>query len=83
MAQFLRSSDPGFAGQFKALVNAKRDQLLDVQDTVRAIIRAVRDRGDAALMEFTQRFDKLDWARPAFASRRKNWPKLIKACPPA
>ncbi len=35
--------------------------LLDVQDAVRAIIRAVRDRGDAPLIvEFTQRFDRLD-----------------------
>ena len=66
MAQFLRSSDPGFGGQFKALVNARRDQPLDVQDAVRAIIRAVRDRGDAAIVEFTQRFDRLDLSKTGF-----------------
>ncbi len=60
MAQFFRSSDPGFAGQFKALVQSRRDQPLDVQDAVRAIIVAVRERGDAALIEFTERFDKAD-----------------------
>ncbi len=60
MAQFLRSSDPGFAGQFKALVESRRDTPLDVQDTVRAIVGAVREKGDAALIEFTARFDRTD-----------------------
>ncbi len=60
MAQFYRSSDPGFAGQFKALVQSRRDQPHDVQDAVRAIIGAVRERGDAALIELTARFDKTD-----------------------
>lgn len=60
MAQFLRSSDPGFASQFKALVESRRDTPLDVQDTVRAIVGAVRERGDAALIEFTARFDRAD-----------------------
>ncbi len=60
MAQFLRSSDPGFAGQFKALVESRRDTPLDVQDTVRAIVGAVREKGDSALIEFTARFDRTD-----------------------
>lgn len=81
MAQFLRSSDPGFAGQFKALVNAKRDQLLDVQDTVRAIIRAVRDRGDAALMEFTQRFDKLDLGKTGLRIAPEELAEAYKSLP--
>jgi histidinol dehydrogenase len=60
LAQFLRSSDPGFAGQFKALVESRRDTPLDVQDTVRMIVGAVREKGDAALIEFTARFDRTD-----------------------
>ncbi len=60
MAQFLRSSDPGFALQFKALVDSRRDQPLDLQDAVRAIVRAVQEKGDAALIEFTARFDRTD-----------------------
>jgi histidinol dehydrogenase len=60
LAQFLRSSDPGFAGQFKAIVDSRRDQPTDVQDAVRAIIRAVQEKGDAALAEYTARFDKTD-----------------------
>jgi histidinol dehydrogenase len=57
LAQFLRSSDSGFAGRFKALVESRRDQPDNVQDAVRAILTAVRARGDAAVAEFTERFD--------------------------
>ncbi|MGO9543239.1 MAG: histidinol dehydrogenase [Rhodomicrobium sp.] len=60
MAQFLRSSDRAFAEQFKALVQARRGQTHDVQDAVRAILAAVRQRGDAAVAEYTARFDKVD-----------------------
>jgi histidinol dehydrogenase len=57
LAQFLRSSDPGFAGCFKALVESRRDQPRNVQDAVAAILAAVREKGDAAVIEFTGRFD--------------------------
>lgn len=63
MAQFFRSSDPGFAGQFKALVQTRRDQPHDVQDAVRAIIGTVKEKGDAALIEFTARFDNADLSK--------------------
>ena len=60
MAQFLRSSDAGFAGAFDALVRARRDQPQNVQEAVRNIIRAVRERGDAAVAGDTERFDCVD-----------------------
>jgi histidinol dehydrogenase len=66
LAQYLRSSGPGFAAEFEALVQARRDQPHDVQDAVRAIIGAVRERGDAALIEFTARFDNLDLSNSGF-----------------
>jgi histidinol dehydrogenase len=57
LAQFLRFSDPNFAGHFKALVDSRRDQPYDVQEAVRAIIGSVRAKGDIAVSEFTARFD--------------------------
>jgi histidinol dehydrogenase len=66
LAQFLRSSDAGFARQFEVIVQARRGQPLEVQDTVREIIRAVRERGDAALAEFTARFDNVDVGKSGF-----------------
>ncbi len=63
MARFFRSSDASFPAQFEALVQERRDQPQDVQDAVQAIIRDVRGRGDAALIEYTERFDKVDLKR--------------------
>ncbi|HXC54124.1 MAG TPA: histidinol dehydrogenase [Rhizomicrobium sp.] len=57
MARRLDASAPGFAAQFGALLNAKRAEEEDVAGVVRGIIAEVRTRGDAALMELTNKFD--------------------------
>ena len=53
-----RSSD--FEHAFRALLSAKREVSQDVDDAVGAIIADVRGRGDAALFDLTQRFDRVD-----------------------
>jgi len=58
MARRLDSRAPGFAAQFDALLNAKREEEEDVAQAVRAIIADVRARGDAALVELSNRFDR-------------------------
>ncbi len=60
MVRRLKSSDPAFETEFTALLSGKREQSPDVEDTVRDIIRQVRERGDAALLELTKRFDRLE-----------------------
>ncbi|MGF1622180.1 MAG: histidinol dehydrogenase [Rhodomicrobiaceae bacterium] len=60
MVRRLKSSDPAFETEFAELLSGKREQSLDVDDTVRDIIRQVRERGDAALIEFTRRLDRLE-----------------------
>ncbi len=60
MAVFLDTREPGFEAGFSALLGAKREEAVDVDDTVAAIIADLRARGDAALIELTARFDKLD-----------------------
>ncbi len=60
MAQRLSTSDAGFEAAFSALLSAKREQAPEVADTVAAIIDDVRQRGDAALIEYTARFDRFD-----------------------
>ena len=60
MARRLNNADPAFEDGFKALLADKREQAADVNDAVAAIIARVREGGDAALVELTQRFDKLD-----------------------
>jgi histidinol dehydrogenase len=55
----LSTRDPGFESSFRALLSAKRESAADVDDLVAAIIEDVAARGDAALVEYTQRFDRV------------------------
>ena len=59
MPVFLSTADAGFEAAFAALLSAKREDAPDVDDTVAAIIADVRARGDAAVIEMTERFDRL------------------------
>jgi histidinol dehydrogenase len=47
----------GFEAQFAKLVDSRRGGAADVGSAVAAILAEVRARGDAALIEFTERFD--------------------------
>ena len=55
----LDSRDPGFPADFARLLTLKREIAEDVDEVVRAIIAEVVARGDAALVDFTRRFDRL------------------------
>jgi histidinol dehydrogenase len=57
MTYRLSSTDAGFARDFAALVDARREADADVSRDVAAIVAAVRADGDAALAAFTRRFD--------------------------
>ncbi len=59
MAIRLNAREDDFETRFRALLAAKREVSEDVEQTVRAIIGDVRRRGDAALIEYTRRFDRL------------------------
>jgi len=53
----LHAADADFRARFDALLSAKRETDPDVEAVVRAIIDDVRQRGDAALMDYSRRFD--------------------------
>jgi histidinol dehydrogenase len=59
----LDSSAPDFAARFAAFLATKREAAEDLEAAVREILAAVAQRGDAALVELTQRFDRLDLNR--------------------
>jgi histidinol dehydrogenase len=56
----LSTSNPDFPARFDALVNARREADADVSRDVAAILARVRSEGDAALAEYTRRFDGHD-----------------------
>ena len=65
----LNTRDAGFDRAFIALLSQKREVSEDVDATVAAIIADVRARGDAAVIDLTSRFDRMDLTpdRLAFA----------------
>lgn len=59
MPALLNAQSPDFEAAFTALLNAKREDSPDVDAAVAAIIDDVRKRGDTAVIELTQKFDRL------------------------
>lgn len=70
MPSFLTTTDVDFEARFIALLGMKREEAEDVDQAVAAIIADVRARGDAAVIELTAKFDRLDLtpARLAFSA---------------
>src|ERR1700678_2035465 len=58
MARRLNTKDKNFAADFEALLFAKREVEEDVAAGVKRIIADVRARGDAALVELSNQFDR-------------------------
>jgi histidinol dehydrogenase len=59
MPVFLNATDPDFETAFATLLGAKREDSVDVDDVVAGIIADVRARGDAAVIELTAKFDRM------------------------
>ena len=55
----LDARDADFEREFSALLAMKREVSEDVDQVAAAIIADIRARGDAALIDYTERFDKL------------------------
>ena len=60
MPQRLNTEDADFATAFEAFLGLKREVSADVADTVAKIITDVQSRGDAALIDYTRKFDRLE-----------------------
>ena len=56
----LNSSQPDFEAAFTAFLDSTREAEADVDTVVAAILDDVKTRGDAALLDYTKRFDRLD-----------------------
>jgi histidinol dehydrogenase len=56
----LDRSSRDFERRFAALLSAKRETAEDVVATARAIVDDIRARGDAALLDYSKRFDRLE-----------------------
>ncbi len=78
----LTTTSPTFAADFTALVNARREADADVARDVAAIIARVRDQGDAALADYTQRFDRHDLNATGWQIDPADWRAAYEALDP-
>jgi histidinol dehydrogenase len=62
LALWLEQTAPDFETRFSAFLSTKREVSEDVNAVVHAIIDDVRARGDAALIDYSKRFDGIDLA---------------------
>ncbi|MGC0052212.1 histidinol dehydrogenase [Brucella pituitosa] len=60
MVTTLRQNDPDFEQKFAAFLTGKREVSEDVDRAAREIVDRVRREGDSALIEYSQRFDRID-----------------------
>ncbi len=59
MPHRLSAREPGFPEAFAALLASKRESAQDVREVVAGILAQVAARGDEAVIEYTERFDRL------------------------
>ncbi len=74
----IRSGD--FAQKFRAFLDTKREASADVEATVRAIVDDVAVRGDAAVADYTLKFDRLDLGRAGIKVTAEEIAAAVKAC---
>ncbi len=82
MPVFLDMKAADFDARFETLLGAKREASADVDAAAAAIIDDVRLRGDAALAEYSLRFDRIDYARCALAVNADEIAGAIALCEP-
>jgi histidinol dehydrogenase len=74
----IRTSD--FARKFRAFLDTKRESAADVEAAVRIIVNDVARRGDAALVDYTRKFDGLDLNRTGMKVTTDEIAAAVKAC---
>ena len=79
----LATADPAFPAAFAALVEARREADGDVSRDVAAILADVRARGDAAVAEYTARFDRHDLAAGGWQIGREQCRAALGSLDPA
>src|SRR5882762_11340671 len=76
----LNRSNADFDELFARFLAAKREVSADVEAAARAIVQDVADRGDAALIEATRKFDRLDLDASRLRVTAADVAVALKAC---
>ncbi len=81
MAQRLDTTAADFEPRFRDLLAQKRESSDDISAVVATIIADVRARGDAALVDLTNRYDHVDIAQKGLAITPEDVEAAVAACP--
>jgi histidinol dehydrogenase len=76
----LDSSSADFAERFAGFLGVKREVSADIEAATRAIVDDVAARGDAALLEATRKFDRLDLAAGGLRIAPAEIDAAVKTC---
>src|SRR5579871_7066916 len=80
MPVLLDTSSADFAAKFTAFLAMKREVAADVEAACRRIVEDVAARGDAALIESTRKFDRLDLDAARLRVTPGEIEQAVKAC---
>jgi len=80
MPRRLNAANAGFEADFRELLAAKREVSVDVNDTVAAILADVQARGDAAVIDYTGRFDRMTLTPDAMRFTEAEIEAAVAAC---
>ncbi len=80
MVYRLDTNDADFAARFDAFLQTRRESSADVNDVVSGIISDIRARGDAALIELTARFDRLELTSETLALDDAQIEEAVSQC---
>ncbi len=72
--------DADFEARFQDLLGAKREVQEDLNNAVTAILHDVKTRGDAAVLEYTKRWDRLDITADAMAFTAQEIAAAVAQC---
>jgi histidinol dehydrogenase len=76
----LDRNSPDFAARFAGFLAAKREVSADIEAATRAIVEDVAARGDAALIEATRKFDRLDLEPASLRITAAEIDAAVEAC---
>lgn len=83
MAIVLKQSDSDFHESFSAFLSTKREVSEDVDRVVETIIKNVRTNGDAALIDYSKQFDRIDLAQHGIAISADEVDAAMESAPQA
>lgn len=78
----LDRSAPDFESRFASMLSTKREHAADVGAAVAAIIADVRARGDAALIDYSRRFDRLELSAATLRVPAADIDRVVAECDP-